>query len=311
MRDDVDELLDLTTNPGDRLWRYPIGRWAVRYVMDTPITPHHVTALHAAIGAATGFVIAQGTPRAWLLAGVMYEVRSILDCFDGVVARAKKLSSPMGRALDETADTIGFVSLMGGTAACLARVYGWATAIAVVALCSMISASCTTAWDFFKRRYTSLLKQGRDTTEEEFLALWRDYDERPGLSLWVAKAVATWQWLTLSPAAFQRLRARAARGDYGTPGESAPPTPAARWLREAAARRDPELRSTLVRVGFVAGDNVILLLTVGLLLGQLLNVLPLAMAYGVALWTVTVVAANRLLHEAGERAEAQADVRTP
>ena len=100
MRDHVDELLDLTTNPADRLWRYPLGRWAVRYVIDTPLTPHHVTALHAALGVAAGFVIARGSPRAWILAGVMYELRSILDCFDGVVARAKQLSSPMGRALE-------------------------------------------------------------------------------------------------------------------------------------------------------------------------------------------------------------------
>jgi phosphatidylglycerophosphate synthase len=304
MRDDVDELLELTTNPVDRLWRYPIGRWALRFVMDTPITPHHITALHGAIGAATGFVIAEGTPRAWFLAGVMYEVRSILDCFDGVVARAKKLSSPRGRALDETADTVGFVSLMGGTTVCLARAHGWATALAVALLCTVISASCTTAWDFFKRRYTSLLREGRDTTEDELLALWRDYDERPGPSLAMAKLVATWQWLTLSPGAYFRLRARAARGLPAVSDVQEVPTPAARWLREAAARRDPELRSTLLRVGFVAGDNVLFILTVGLLLGQLLNVLPLAMAYGVVLWTVTVVAANRTLHEATGRTDA-------
>jgi len=302
MSDDVEELLDLTTNPADRLWRYPIARWLVRYVMDIPVTPHHVTALHTLIGLASGFVIAEGTPRAWLLAGVMYEVRSILDCFDGVVARAKKLSSPMGRALDETGDTISFVSLMGGTMVCMARVHGWPAAVAVVVIGTVLSANCTTAWDFFKRRFSSLLREGRDTTEEEFLTLCRDYDERPGVSLWVARLMATWQWLTLSPGALLRMRARVARKDYGARGEDAVPSPAGRWLQEAAARNDPELRTTLLRVGFVAGDNVILLLTVGLLVGQLLNVFPLAMAYGVVVWTVTVVGANRLLQEAGERA---------
>jgi hypothetical protein len=302
MSDDVEALLDLTTNPADRLWRYPIARWMVRYVMDTPVTPHHVTGLHTLIGFASGFVIAEGTPRAWVLAGVMYEVRSILDCFDGVVARAKKLSSPMGRALDETGDTISFVSLMGGTMVCMARVHGWPTAAAVVVIGTVLAANCTTAWDFFKRRFSSLLREGRDTTEEEFLSLCRDYDERPGVSLWVARLMAMWQWLTLSPGALFRMRERVARKDYGARGEDAVPSPAGRWLQEAAARNDPELRANLLRVGFVAGDNVILLLTVGLLVGQLLNVFPLAMAYGVVVWTVTVVGANRLLHEAGERA---------
>lgn len=295
MRDDLDELLDLTTNPADRLWRYPLGRWAVRYVMDTPLTPHHVTALHAALGVAAGAIIAQGSLRAWILAGLLYELRSILDCFDGVVARAKKLSSPMGRALDETADAVGFAALMLGTMVCLARAHGWPAAVAETLLCTLISASCTAAWDFFKRRFTSLLREGRDTTGDDFLALSRDFAQRPAFSLAVAKAVAVWQWTTLDPAAYSGLRARARRGDYAPDPADRGPSPLAGRLREAAARRDPALRATLLRVGFVAGDNVILLLTVGLLVGQPVRAVPLAMAYGLVAWCVTVWSVRRLL----------------
>ena len=40
----------------------------------------------------------------WLvLAFFLCEVRMILDCFDGVLARARGTSSPFGRALDEIA----------------------------------------------------------------------------------------------------------------------------------------------------------------------------------------------------------------
>ncbi len=298
---DLDALLDLTSNPADRLWRYPLCHAMVKHVMATPITPNHVTAAHTLLGVAAGAVITVGTPRAFVLAGVMFEVRAILDCFDGVVARAKKLSSPLGRSLDQLGDTIGFLSLMAGGMVCLARIHGWAAAAAIVALTSMISALNTTAWDFYKRRFTSLIRHGYDTTEEEHVALCLQYEERPALSLWVSRAVSLYGWVTLSPQSLPRLRERVARRERLAEGETPAVTSAGLALQAAASRNDPELRAMLTRVGVVAGDNVILLLTVSLLLGQYLNAFPVAMAWGVMVWAYTVVSANRYLAEA-ERA---------
>ncbi len=301
----IDALLELTACPADRLWRYPIARWMLRGALHTPITPHHITAVHAALGIASGALVAQGTVRAWVLAGALFEVRSILDCFDGVVARAKGMSSPLGRALDELADGMAFLALMCGTAVCMARLHGWPLAAAVAFLCTLLAANGTTAWDLFKRRFTSLLRVGRDTTEDEYLLLVRDLTERPGVALGFAWLMASWQWLTLAPSALARMRERARQRDWPVAGEAQPPTAAALSLQAAAERGDPELRAALLRVGFVGGDNVMLLLTAGLLVGRLLEVFVLSMAYMVVAWAVTVVSVNRVLHGAAERAHQQ------
>lgn len=298
---EIDALLDLTSNPADRLWRYPICHAMVRHVMNTPITPNHVTAAHTLLGMAAGAVITLGTPRAFVVAGLMFEVRAILDCFDGVVARAKKLSSPLGRALDQLGDTIGFVSLMVGGLVCLARIHGWATATAVVVLTTAISALNTTAWDFYRRRFTSLIKLGYDTNEEEFVALCLAYEERPLVSLWVSRLVSLYGWVSLSPQTLPKLRERVARKEKLAEGESPPVTAVGLAVQAAARRNDPELRATLLRVGVVAGDNVILLLTVSLLIGQYLSAFPIAMGWGLLIWAYTVVSVSRYLHEAEQK----------
>ncbi len=298
---EIDALLDLTSNPADRLWRYPICHKVVRYVMNTPITPNHVTAAHTLLGVAAGAVITLGTPRAFVVAGLMFEVRAILDCFDGVVARAKGLSSPLGRALDQLGDTIGFVSLMAGGLVCLARVHGWATSAVVVVLTCAISALCTTAWDFYRRRFTSLIKHGYDTNEEDFVALCLQYEERPLVSLWVSRLVSLYGWVTLSPQSLPRLRERVARRDLPREGETPAVTAVGIAVQAAARRGDPELRAMLLKVGVVAGDNVILLLTVSLLIGQYLSAFPIAMGWGLLIWAYTVVSVSRYLHEAEQK----------
>lgn len=299
---EIDALLELTSNPADRLWRYPICHAMVKHVMNTPLTPNHVTGFHTLLGMAAGAVITLGTPKAFVAAGVMFEVRAILDCFDGVVARAKKLSSPLGRALDQMGDGIGFVSLMAGGLVCLARIHGWATATVVIVLTTAISAACSTAWDFYKRRFASLMRHGYDTTEEEYLTLCRQYEERPLVSLWVSRLVSLYAWYTLSPQTLPRLRERIAQRAWPREGEEPAATLAGRAVQEAAARNDPELRAMLLRIGVVAGDNVILLLTVSLLVGQYLNAFPIAMAWGLLVWGYTVFSAYRYLHEAERQA---------
>jgi hypothetical protein len=294
----VDELLELTINPADRLWRYPICNAVVKYVAKTPLRPNHVTVFHTALSVAAGFVIAIGTPQAFVAAGVMFETRAILDCLDGALARATKQSSPFGRALDQMGDTIGFLSLMGGALVCLTRLYGILAALVIVALTMLISALCTTAWDLYKRRFTSLMKEGYDSTEEDYLTLCRRFEERPMLSLWVSKVVSLYAWYTLSPQTLPRLRERIANRDWPREGQSFAVTPTGLYLQEAAARNDPELRAMLRRLGIVAGDNIILMLTVSLLLGQYLLVFPIVMAWGLLIWICTVVPVSRYLYAA-------------
>ncbi len=292
---DLDALLDLASCPADRLWRYPLCRVMVRPVMRLPVTANHITLFHTMLAVMAGAIVSAGTPRAFVAAGVLFEMRAILDCFDGVVARAKGTSSPVGRALDQLGDSIGFASLMLGGLVCLARLHGWATAAAMVVVASLVAASGTAAWDFFRRRIASLLRDGHDATEEEYVSLCRASSERGGAVLWVSRVVQGFQWYSLSPQSLPRMRERVARGD--DPAATDAPSPLGRALRAAAARHDPELRATLLRVGFVGGDNVIFLFTASLLLGRFVHAFPFVTLWGAAVWGYTVVTVNRYLHD--------------
>lgn len=290
-RFDVDALLELASCPADRLWRYPICRALVRPAMRVPLTPNHVTALHTLLAVLAGAVAAAGTPRALFAAGLLFEARSILDCFDGVLARAKNLASPAGRAFDQLGDAVGFMSLMAGGFACLARAHGPAAAGATVLVTTLVAATCTATWDSLRRRLASLLTRGYDDAAEERLALRRACAARPAAVLQMSRLVQEFQRWVLG-----------AREERPREGSAAPAvTSQGRAIQDAAERGDPELRALLLRVGFVGGDNLILLLTASLLLGRFVEAFPLAIVWGVATWGHAVSSANRYLQE-GERA---------
>jgi phosphatidylglycerophosphate synthase len=299
---DLDALLDLTTCPADRLWRYPICRVLLRPAMRVPITPNHVTALHTVLAVLAGAILTTGTTRAFFVAGLLFEARSILDCFDGVLARAKNLASPMGRAFDQLGDTIGFMSLMGGGFVCLSRAHGPGTAGLIVLATSLVAASCTAAWDFYRRSLSSLLRHGYDATEEEHLATLRTCAARPVAVLQMSRVVQAFQWSVLSSHPAPRLPMHDDPCDASADAAAAHATTAlGRALQDAAGRDDPELRALLRRVGMVGGDNLIMLLTASLLLGAFVEAFPLLIVWGVAMWGYTVSSVSRYLHD-GSRA---------
>ena len=93
----------------------------------------------------------------------------ILDCYDGVLARAKKLSSPRGRTLDELGDAVAYIAICIGmgdprpphASRC-------AAACRRVRRLVLAPARCRGhAYDFYKRRLGSALKEGRDAIAEE------------------------------------------------------------------------------------------------------------------------------------------------
>ena len=58
----------------------------------------------------------------------------------------------------------------------------------------------------------------------------------------------------------------------------------------------------LLRVGVVAGDNVILLLTVALLLGRFVEAFPMAILWAAGVWAYTVFTVHRYLSSVTARA---------
>ena len=87
--------------------------------------------------------------------------------FDGVLARAKKTSSPYGRALDQLGDSLGFAAVMLVSALVSTQRHGAVWGWGVVLHLSLFSAISTSCWDFYRRRINSLLEQGREAAAAE------------------------------------------------------------------------------------------------------------------------------------------------
>jgi hypothetical protein len=99
------------------LWfNRPLAYAFVALVYRTPITPNQVTVASIIVGAAAAVFWWQGGPAAMVWGGVLLWASAILDGADGILARAKQQFSPVGRALDGSADLIValFVAVAAG-----------------------------------------------------------------------------------------------------------------------------------------------------------------------------------------------------
>ncbi len=92
----------------------PPAAVVVYALRNTPITPNQVTFLSAfvALGACAMLVLCLG----WIplvIAAALFEFSFILDCADGMLARLRKLASPLGHLLDFLMDELKAMLLYG------------------------------------------------------------------------------------------------------------------------------------------------------------------------------------------------------
>jgi phosphatidylglycerophosphate synthase len=92
-----------------------------RRLVDTRITPNHVSVLCIALGVLSGVLAAQGG-YGYLLAGAaLFKLNSILDGIDGELARVRWQQSRAGELLDSAGDNLANFSFFGGVTVAAAR----------------------------------------------------------------------------------------------------------------------------------------------------------------------------------------------
>jgi len=166
-------------DPFNTYYRYPVALWIVKALVRTPITPNQVSLIQPALAATSGYLISSGEPSKMLLAVALFELRSILDCVDGSLARAKKMSSPNGHAIDAMADWLGVVFLYVGLLMYFrshapSSAYGFLGGGAATAFTTTLVMSVSGfqagmrsfAFDYFKNKYLSIYEKGTDETIE-------------------------------------------------------------------------------------------------------------------------------------------------
>lgn len=291
--DERKKLAEALDDPLNRWYRYPAARGLLQIAGGLPLRPDHITYIHMAFGVAAAGLVAYGVKWALIAAFFALEIRDILDCYDGVLARAKKMSSPRGRQLDEAADAISFIALAIGLAWYTLKhdplvPYELAAAGALTSV--IVGAYCAHAYDFYKRRLGSALKEGKDGIKDELEAkrIKREAEqEKAGALTNIGIWVDRWQYIYWDPTY--------ANGD-----------PVKTILGRA---NRPGLRFMVRLAGMMSWENGIFLMHVGLLTGHVTEGWIAGTAYGllaiivgrVTAW-LTLAGTTREEREASARA---------
>ncbi len=95
------------------------SKMLTKLVMNTNIVPNHMTALGLVIGILSAVVLAFASPEHWYylpIAGILYQISSMIDGCDGEIARLKFKHSAIGEWFDTISDDVinlGYQLAMG------------------------------------------------------------------------------------------------------------------------------------------------------------------------------------------------------
>jgi hypothetical protein len=265
--EEVDRILYEMTDPLNRYYRYPVAKAMLPLFMRLPFTPNHITAFHACLGLTAGVLIARGSPRELVAAFVLAEARMIFDCLDGVVARAKKLSSPYGRTIDEMGDMVGYLGMQIGTLVHVHRHSPEESLVFIFAAGMLVPGWMAMTYDYYKRTFSSLLKGTNDGPAEELVRRSAKRAREGGAGL-VVRFALMFEWLQttlLTPFAIPQILARIRR-ETNEPG-SGTNDPSIEAMARGARRRahSPQFKWLLRFTSIVTGDNAITFFNFGLL----------------------------------------------
>lgn len=162
----AEEIVDLV------LFR-PLAYLFVKILLPLPVTPNQVSLLAMASGVAAGFFLAGGSPRLFMLGGMLYGLSNILDCCDGMLARIKKNGAATGRIVDGVIDYINGSAVFIGLGIGLANAVhagtvrlpcnGWVL-VSIAAASTAIHAICS---DYYRSAYINRLRTPSGGIESE------------------------------------------------------------------------------------------------------------------------------------------------
>ena len=131
----------------------PPAAVVVYALQKTRITPNQVTFLSAlvAAGACAMFVTQPGSWPWLVAAAVAFEFSFVLDCADGMLARLRKIASPLGHLLDFLMDELKAMALYGAVTVRLWRETG-EVAFLIVGIAALFCLAAGLSLTSFTRR---------------------------------------------------------------------------------------------------------------------------------------------------------------
>jgi phosphatidylglycerophosphate synthase len=157
-------------DPLNRLYRHRIAKKIANFFKNTPITPNQITFAHTCVGVGAASMVFL---KQYLLAVVLLEIRTILDCTDGILARLKNSSTPLGRTLDTIGDGVTFNALMiAGALRMILDFPSYRPSLILIAVFffAMTAAHSGSVYQLMKRKLGSIILEQIDSVERE----WRE-----------------------------------------------------------------------------------------------------------------------------------------
>lgn len=90
----------------NRVLNRPLAALLVRALVPTKVTPNQVTWSAFVVGLAGAVAFYRGSRSGFIVGGILAELSSIIDCADGMLARARKETSEFGASLDLVLDRV-------------------------------------------------------------------------------------------------------------------------------------------------------------------------------------------------------------
>lgn len=240
-------------DPVNRAYRFRLAHWLAEKLKPAPISPNLISILHTGVGVLAAVLIY----REWYIPAVFaYEIRNLLDCLDGELARLKNKSSAIGRTLDAIGDGISFNALMIAGALRLVqdfRNYNPYLITFGVFLFAFIAAHCGTVYHLMKRKLGAIIRREVDKVEQE----WREHYEQARspeatylsqIGLWMDSKTIQF----VSREWFDKVARRSTAADWEERAIQD-----ARLMNElACVTRRTEFRRAVRATAFVSDDNI-------------------------------------------------------
>jgi phosphatidylglycerophosphate synthase len=246
-------------DPVNRLYRHRVAGGLASLLKNTPITPNQITFLHTCVGVAAAVLIYF---KFYILAVVCFELRTILDCTDGILARQKGTSSSFGRIIDTIGDGISFNALMIAGAMRIIQDFPSyrPSLILIIIFCyAMTAAQCGIIYQLMKRKIMSILTSEIDTVEVEWREHWAEvHGASPSLLARFGFWLDTITIQFVSEEWYEKIQRRLHREDW-----------AARALNDATmmnelarTTRRRELRYAIRFTSLLSDDNIFAVMSV-------------------------------------------------
>jgi phosphatidylglycerophosphate synthase len=297
-RKNLHSLLD----PVNRLYRHRVAKTVAGFLKNTFITPNQITFAHVLVGVTAAWMVYE---KHYILAVLLFELRTILDCMDGILARMKNQQTAFGRTLDTLGDGISFNALMiAGALRMINDFPSYRPSLILIAVfCfAMIAAHCGSVYQLMKRKLGSIILQQIDSVERE----WREHAQKvredsgsfiPRFGFWLDSMTIRF----VSEEWFEKIERRRTADDW----ESRALSDATTMNELARITRKREFNNAVRFTAYVSDDNIFAIIgfclfVLGLFPTQILpNVHPVLIAFscGAGYAIVSLMLGLHFLHD--------------